>query len=479
MKQNIKIILIVLCVLILHSLSLFGQNSTKAKATAAMSQFLDDSQNQYALASLTVLNAETGEEVYQHNGNVGLASASTLKVLTASTAYALLGKDYTYKTRLLYSGQVKNDTLYGDLIIKGGGDPGLGSWRYDDSKPEAILHEWLTAIQNKGIKYVSGQIIGDADIFDTQNIPDGWSWEDLGNYYGAGASGLTWHENQYNLFLNPGTKEGEKVQILRTEPVIKDLRFINELKTGKSNSGDQVYIYAASYRPDIFVRGTAPANHPNFKVKGAIPDPALTVAQILKSELSKQGIKVEKKAVTTHILRRDNLGWQPEKEATLLYTHKSPKLSELSHWFLKESINLYGEHFLKTLALEKEGEGNTENGLKVIKAFWENRGIDKESMHIMDGSGLSPGNRITTKTLARVLFEAKQVNWFPEFYENLPTIHNIKMKSGHIGEVAAYTGYIESASGEPLIFSFIVNNYSGKIRTLTPKIFKLLDSLKE
>lgn len=477
MRQNIKLILIALCILILHSGSLFSQNSIKAKASSAMTQFLSDEQNQYALASLTVINAETGEEVYQHNGNIGLASASTLKVLTASTAYALLGEGYTYKTELLYSGQVKNDTLYGDLIIKGGGDPSLGSWRYDESKPKVILHDWLAAIQNKSIKYIKGQIIGDADVFDTQNIPDGWPWEDLGNYYGAGASGLTWHENQYDLFLNPGIREGEKVQILRTEPAIEDLRFINELKTGKSNSGDQVYIYAASYRPDVFVRGSAPANHSDFKVKGAIPDPALTAARVLESELNAQGIKVDRGAVTTHILRRDSLSWQPEEKTTLLHTHESPKLSELSHWFLKKSINLYGEHFLKTLALE-EGEGNSENGLKVIKEFWENRGIDQESMHIMDGSGLSPGNRITTRTLAKVLVEARQADWFPEFYENLPTIHNIKMKSGHIGEVAAYAGYIKSVSGETLIFSFIVNNYSGKIRTLTPKIFKLLDSLK-
>lgn len=454
------------------------QTLNKERLESAMNQFLEDAQTTHAIASLTVLNAQSGEEVYNYNGNYGLAPASTLKVLTSATGYLKLGKSYTYKTRLLYDGVVRNDTLYGDLIIKGTGDPSLGSWRYKKTKSEAILENWVGAIRNKGIRYISGGVIGDGGIFSSQGVPDGWQWEDIGNYYGAGSSGLTWHENQYDLFLRPGSKVDDPVAIIRTEPTMEELTFVNELSTESDNSGDQVYIYAAPYTTMAYVRGTAPANHLNFKVSGSLPDPALKLAQTLEKELSDSGIGVQNDATTTRLMEHES-GVYSENDPQLLYTHESPEFSQLSYWFLKKSINLYGEHFLKTWALSDSDQPTTADGLDKLVEFWEDRGIDKEALHLMDGSGLSPGNRITTLALAKVLVAARNAEWYPDFYENLPVIHNIRMKSGTIRGVSAFAGYIDNAEGGHLAFSFIINNYNGRLGNLLPKIFKLLDQLKE
>src|SRR5690606_9601560 len=104
------------------------------KIESAYTRFESDRQMAYASSSLTVLNAATGEIFFSKNGNTGLAPASTLKTITSSTAYHLLGPDFTWETSLGYNGSVSGDgTLNGDLIVTGTGDPSLGSDRYEES----------------------------------------------------------------------------------------------------------------------------------------------------------------------------------------------------------------------------------------------------------------------------------------------------------------------------------------------------------
>src|SRR5690554_5483244 len=96
----------------------------------------------YGIASLTVMNARTGEIIYGKYENLGMAPASTLKVITAATAYDVLGKDFRYETELLYSGEIKAGVLEGDIIIKGTGDPSLGSDNFKETKEEVLLKRW-------------------------------------------------------------------------------------------------------------------------------------------------------------------------------------------------------------------------------------------------------------------------------------------------------------------------------------------------
>ena len=104
--------------------------SVKEKLRQAYQQFESDSQLRHAISSLYVINAKTGEVVFDRNSQVGLAPASTQKIITAATAFELLGKDYRYKTELGYNGKIENEILKGNLYIVGYGDPTLGSWRY-------------------------------------------------------------------------------------------------------------------------------------------------------------------------------------------------------------------------------------------------------------------------------------------------------------------------------------------------------------
>jgi D-alanyl-D-alanine carboxypeptidase/D-alanyl-D-alanine-endopeptidase (penicillin-binding protein 4) len=161
-----------------------------------------------------------------------------------------------------------------------------------------------------------------------------------------------------------------------------------------------------------------------------------------------------------------------------IYTHYSPSLDSIIYWFLKKSINLYGEALVKTFAYEKQGFGSTDSGVAIVKKFWKDKGLDEDELNIYDGSGLSPLNRITTHAQVEVLKYAKTKNWFPYFYDALPEYNGMKMKSGTISDVKGFCGYQKSKDGKEYIFSFLVNNYNGKTSGMVNKIYKVLDELK-
>jgi D-alanyl-D-alanine carboxypeptidase/D-alanyl-D-alanine-endopeptidase (penicillin-binding protein 4) len=162
----------------------------------------------------------------------------------------------------------------------------------------------------------------------------------------------------------------------------------------------------------------------------------------------------------------------------ILDTYFSPRLDSINYWFLKKSINLYGEALVKTLAYEKTGTGSTEKGVALIRDFWGSHGIEASAIHLADGSGLSPQNRVTTDALVKVLQYAKTRPWYPAFYRALPEINGMRMKSGAIGGVRSYAGYQVAADGKEYVFSIIVNNYDGSSAEVIKKMFSVLNVLK-
>ena len=441
----------------------------------AFQRLANDPQLSYGTASLSVLNAATGEVVFSGNGNTGLAPASTLKTITAVTAFHLLSKDFTWETTLGHTGFVTADgTLNGDIIITGSGDPSLGSDRYDQAKSATLLKRWVDAVTRVGIKRISGRIISDDRLFGTQTLPGGWPWQDIGNYYGAGTSALTWRENQFDLIFKAG-RLGEPTVLLRTEPDMSYLKIVNEVTTGKPGTGDNVYAYSAPYSNTVYLRGTYGIDLKKA-ISASVPDPALDLAKNLQIRLKVSGINAEG-ASTVRELESEKLPFQAATK--ILDSYTSPSLDKIVYWFNQKSINLYGEHLIKTIAWKQGKEITTSNGAEVIKDFWSQKlHIDKNTINIYDGSGLSPANRITTMSMAQILQSVKKEVWFSSFYESLPEYNNMKMKSGSISDVIAYAGYQTSSDGTPLVFSIILNNYNGSSSSARQKLFNVLNVLK-
>ena len=446
------------------------------KLETAIATLVADNQMKNAIMSLYVVNSKTGAVVYNKNASVGLAAASSQKVITAVTALEVLGKDYRFKTEVGYDGTISNETLNGNLYIVGYGDPTLGSWRYASTKGDVIMKLWMNELKKSHITKINGNIYLDDSKFSFQPIPGGWIWDDIGNYYGAGHWGLNWHENQYDLILKPGNKEGDDVQIVRTEPELQVTTLINQLKTGKKGSGDNAYIYLPPYSVTGFVNGTIPAGAKEFTISGSFPNSSIQLQQEISNALKDANIGGEFnfKSSQHSIVNKQSI----PKPGQILFTHYSPPLDSICYWFLKKSINLYGEALLKTMAYEKAGYGSTESGLSLVYDFWSSKGIDSNAIKMMDGSGLSPQNRITSEAFVKVMQYAKSRSWFAAFYNALPEFNGLKMKSGTIGGAKSFTGYSKAADGTEYTFSIIINNYNGPASQIVGKMYKVLDVLK-
>jgi D-alanyl-D-alanine carboxypeptidase/D-alanyl-D-alanine-endopeptidase (penicillin-binding protein 4) len=455
--------------LLLFTINLQAQK-TEAAFNSAFKTLAEDPSFKHSTISLFVINTSTGKNVTEVNTDIGVAPASCQKVITAATSFELLGHDYKYKTTLGYTGKIENRKLNGDIIIKGNGDPTLGSWRYNQTSEENVIASFKKAISQAGIDEITGHVYVDESLWNDEATPGGWIWQDIGNYYGAGARSVNWRENQYDLYLRSGKNIGDPVENAGTKPAFVTGLNLKVLATSAAKgTGDNGYIFMPLNDKYGYVRGTIPVNENHFSISGAMPHPAAQLALTLEASL--KNLPIEK-------IETDNSKFEKNKKITNFYTYQSPELDSIIFHFLRRSINLYGESLIKTLGYEVRKTGATDTGVNVIKDFWKKNGIEPSAMNIIDGSGLSPQNRVTTKTLVTVMEYARNQKWFPSFYDALPTINGIKMKSGSIGGVVSYTGFIKSKQGDEYTFAFVINNYDGNGNSVRRKMWKLLDLLK-
>ncbi len=456
--------------------------------------FVSDTEMANASISVSVTDTRTGKMLASYESNKSLIPASSIKVITTATALAILGKDYRFKTELSYDGIITKDgVLKGNIYIKGYGDPTLGAMDkpIGNASWESLMKEWVDKIKSKGIKKIEGKIIGDATVFESAVLSPSWQWNDIGNYYGAGAFGLNINANTYELEFKKNPTQGGKPTVLRTIPYIQNLLFINELESGAWNSGDNCYIYGGPYEYTRFLRGAIPSGDGKFVVKGSIPEPVFTCAALLLQELESQSIPTSKLATTIMESKRD--GTFSNARRTLLHTHESLPLIDIINITNEESINLYCEAMLKTIAKKQKGIGSLEKGVEAIMEYWENKGFESKGFFMEDGSGLSPRNAISSKHFAEILrlisndpilkedFKKSlpvggKTGTLENMFRNSPARGKIFAKTGSMSRIRSYTGYVEANSGKELSFSIIINNYTCSSSIARQKLEKLMES---
>ena len=437
-----------------------------------------DEQFKHALFSFYVVDSKTGKVIFEKNAQVGMAPASCQKVITSVSAFELLGKEFRYKTYITHNQPISKGILQGDLYFVGGGDPTLGSQRWNATSEEAVVKKIAVILQKNNVQSITGNLLADDSYFTFDPVPKGWVWEDIGNYYGAGAWSLNWRENQFDVTFKTG-KEDNAAEIIASKPaaVLKEYSFVNFVKTGTKASGDNAYLFSAPFSKNIIATGTVPASAEGFTISGSVPNPPKLFLQTVGEFLKNSGISVAGNMQTyTEGLMNNKLVLIPK--GIVIDSIVSPSLDSVNYWFLKKSVNLFGEAFVKTIALKNNGYGNTDSGISIIKNFWNKKGIDNASLNMIDGSGLSPANRVTAHALVMILQYAKLQSWYASFYNALPLINGIKMKDGYISGVRSYAGYIKSKNGSDYTFCFIVNNFDGSAAAAREKIWKLLDILK-
>ncbi|MFM9908992.1 MAG: D-alanyl-D-alanine carboxypeptidase/D-alanyl-D-alanine-endopeptidase [Chitinophagaceae bacterium] len=459
---------ILLCFFIFMGYFSFCQ-SIEQRLGKAYNSLVADPQFRNAIIGFSVFDSKNNKIVFERNANIGLAPASTQKIITSVAAFELLGKEYRFKTALSYLGVIKEGRLNGNLYLSGSGDPTLGSWRWPGTRDSLILKKWLTAVKSVPIKEITGPILFDGSKFSYQSIPDGWIWQDIGNYYGAGAFVLNWKENQFELTLQSENNKSNIIKIISS-----DTGYVNELSAGEKGSGDNAFAYLPIGAQLPLLKGTIPMGESSFTISLAERDPIKNLIKDIGLYLESNGVSNPTGEKHSSI-SSDRV---PESKPTIISTHFSPSLDSICYPFLRKSINLYGEALIKAIAYEKDKWGSTEKGIELVKDFYFSKGINKSAINIIDGSGLSPQNRVTANALVSVLQYAKTRSWFSFFYNAIPEYNGLKMKSGSINGVRAFAGYQKATKGKEYTFCLIINNFNGPVAEVVQKMYKLLDILK-
>ena len=253
---------------------------------------------------------------------------------------------------------------------------------------------------------------------------------------------------------------------------LEGVKWLNDLKTG--GSSDQSLIFTAPHSNIALINGMLPSGK-TVTVSGSTPNPPLQLAIEVKQWLKESGIELSGKAVTNSQLETEGKQALAAPKNNILLIYQSPTLDKIVYWFLRKSINLYGETLIKTLGKEKKGNSSFKSGVAYLKEFWKSKGINPNMINFADGSGLSPQNYVAAKAEVQALLYAKKQSWFEAYYDGFPVQDNgMKMKSGTTRDTKSFAGYHTAKDGKKYVFSIIINNYQGSGNTELQKILNVL-----
>ncbi|MCY1718988.1 D-alanyl-D-alanine carboxypeptidase/D-alanyl-D-alanine-endopeptidase [Prolixibacteraceae bacterium Z1-6] len=455
--------------------------ASQTQFESAVHELLQKPEYKNASVGMHVLDLASGDEVFNLNANQVLVPASTMKLITSGSAFEILGDEYTFETEIAWQGKLnKNGDLKGDLVIVGGADPALGSEYFQDHYMD-FLKIWAEKIKASEIKKIKGDLILDASIYTPEKVPDSWVWGDLGNYYGAGPNAFTVYDNMYRITFSSPKNVGKLTKVIAVNPKIERMVISNEVLSA-DNNGDNAYVFGGPFDKARVIRGTIPRNRDAFTIKASIPQPEEILAQEFLKALSDEGIfmmgeirfeKVDKKGLET------------------IYIQESPTLAEIGKVLNYESVNLFAEHFLNQIAVEKNGLGDRKEAIKLLKEFWDAKGISTEYLFMEDGSGLSHFNAVAPQFFTEFLIYMAQNK---SFVNSLPTAgkgtfkrfdttllpgNTLQAKSGSMTRVRCYSGYLKTDSGKTVVFSFMFNHFPGSHSALIKEIQNLFVELKK
>jgi serine-type D-Ala-D-Ala carboxypeptidase/endopeptidase (penicillin-binding protein 4) len=428
---------------------------------------------------LLVVDAESGATLYQKNADDYFQPASNMKLLTTALALDSLGPDYRFRTTVETNGTLAPDgKLSGDLLLVGRGDPNLSNRKFPyenkeefDGPPERVLAELADAVAARGVKEITGDVVGDDSYFPRERYPDGWEIDDMVWEYGAAVSAIVVNDNTVLVTLTAGEKAGEAVTAT-VAPFTKEFAVRNEVTTIGAREKADLRLTREPGGDTVVVSGVMPAKSEPRKLLLAIQEPALQAANLLAQLLKDRGIKMD------GTLRAANDPEPNPATRTVLAEHQSIPLKDSVKLVNKISQNLHTEVLLRTSARQQGRWATPEDLQKYPAAFYAKAGIADGDVIQTDGSGLSRHDLVTPRAFVAVLEYAQKQAWFPAYLASLPlagedgTLNErmkapplagkIQAKTGSVTHVRTLSGYAETPGGRKLIFSFLSNNQGGK-----------------
>lgn len=428
--------------------------------------------------SLHVIDASSGKTLFSKNSEMLLIPASNQKLLVTAAALLRLGPAFRFSTRLYTQGKIKNGTLHGDLIIRGGGDPNL-SGRFHENTILAPANAWADAVRNHGISRVSGKILIDDTIFDRVFFHPSWPKNQAHEWYAAQVGALSYNDNCLRIHVKP-TVVGQIVK-WAIQPDCRHMTIRNSCRTVRGNRSNRIVLFRKDRR--IYLRGRIGEKSQVYSTDITIDDPGLFTGSVFQKTLGAAGIKCDTVERVTE---------KPDYEKlTLILDYPSANLARTIRVTNARSQNFYAEMLFKYMGYVDAKKGTVESGERAVLDTLKKKGFNENGIVMDDGSGLSRKNRVRTQQIAELLRLMFQSDYKTEFIQSLAVPANpygtlrkrlrgvdldgeIHAKTGYINRVKALSGYAFRKDGTVLIFSFMVNQYRHKNSL---KITKLQNTL--
>lgn len=418
----------------------------------------------------------TGQILYEKNSLSLLSTASCMKLLTTAAALDRWGSNYQFRTGFYTDGNFSNGTIDSNLYIKGYGDPYFTS---------EILLRTVYHLKAMGLTEIRGNIIADDSYL--QDAPNA---ETNDRAYSAVGGALGFNFNSVAIYVQPGEKIGDSAVVF-TEPISSLIRVVNYAKTADSTGGVGIsnYSVSAKYNKEkmtIYVSGTMGLGEPETVIYKRINEPALFAGTIIKEAFELYGIRVKGSVLT---------GITPQKVKTVAEP-PSYDLSYIIAGINKWSNNYAATQLLMIMGAQEFGPpGTDEKGIRAIQPFLKKVRISDNEIHVIDGSGLDAGNKMTPAAMIRLLEYMYRSFYSPEFLssfsiagldgtekkrfkKNGGPAKQSRLKIGYLHGISGLSGYIETRRGDLVAFCLLTNgfpkDYYESVKQLEDKICTIL-----
>jgi D-alanyl-D-alanine carboxypeptidase/D-alanyl-D-alanine-endopeptidase (penicillin-binding protein 4) len=431
-----------------------------------------------------IMSLDKGDVLYRRNAEHLFMPASNQKIITGSVALARLGADFRFRTPVLAVGTRSGDTLKGDIVVLGRGDPTLSQHASDNLDMMVSLRPWVDSIRARGIRVITGRVIGDASYYPDPVLGEGWMWDDLQDSYSAPVGALMFNESFAQIVVTPGERAGDAARI-QLFPASAPLRVFGAATTAPRDSAiNQIRYARVFYGDSVIIGGRISAGLPPEAVDAAVTDPARYLENALAEALRASGVSVlgvsppPSSAVTPPPFLTYPAAAVP---VDTLFRWQSPPLRDILPLLEKPSQNQIAEILLHTLGSLK-GVASVDSGKAVVRETLLGWGVPPDAYVYLDGSGLSRYNYVAPEALAAVLTNISRHPDFSAFYNALPiggvdgTIRsrfttglargNVHAKTGSIANARSLSGYVTTAGGEHLVFVLLCNHFTVRSRVV-------------
>lgn len=417
------------------------------------------------------LRGPDGIELMDVNAQQSVAPASVAKSVSTACSLAALGPSYQFETSFSVRGQVSGDTLKGDLVISGNGDPSLVTEH---------LREVIEKIRVLyGIKNIQGDLIFDVAYLNSEGLTMAEGFEgDAGRSFTALLTPFPMNQNSFGVWAAPDLGSGNKARVAVLPNDVLDLKIANQVKEGGSTQ------LSVSYQPQsksLSVSGTVDRDGDLKGVYRAAPEAYQYYFSLIQKLWKDAGGTWAK---GSYKIQKSVSGKK------LLVKHQSKYLSQILMDVNKFSLNL-GAELVFLAAGSQSGTASYEKSQTMLKRCLSEYGVKDDEIHLTNASGLSRETRVKTSALTKFLSQYHESQFAPEYLSSLSILGidgtaksrlnsfsgKGRVKTGTLRDVRSIAGFLYDEKHRPYTFAMIFNDVSmgdPKIKALEDQVIEKL-----